>query len=68
MLLTVIVTLCLNGTCIEKTVTDQATLMQCGGGYAQPAIAQWMADQGYTARGYVLRKWGCAIGGKGRSA
>ena len=65
MLVSVIATLCLNAVCVEKTVTDQATLMQCGGGgFAQQAIAQWMDENGYAARGYRLTKWGCAIGGK----
>lgn len=67
MFVAVIVTLCLAGAdpaCIEKTVTDQATLMECGGAFAAQAIPQWMADNGYSARGYRLAKWGCVIGGR----
>jgi hypothetical protein len=63
MLVTVIVTLCLaSGACTEKVVTDQATLMQCGGAFGEQAISKWMADNGYLARGYRLSKWGCQIG------
>lgn len=67
MLVTVIATICIAGAepaCVDKIVTDQATLMQCGGAFAQPAIAKWMEENGYTARGYRLAKWGCAIGRK----
>jgi hypothetical protein len=64
MLVTVIATLCLNGACIERVVTQEATLMQCGGPMAVQVIPQWMADNGYAARGYHLAKWGCVIGGK----
>jgi hypothetical protein len=67
MLVTVIATLCLvadPSSCIEKTVTDQATLMQCGGAMAAQVLPQWMADNGYLARGYRLAKWGCQIGSK----
>lgn len=65
MLVTVTVLLCLaNATCVERTVTDEATLMQCGGGFAQQALSKWMEQNGYTARGYRLAKWGCVIGGK----
>lgn len=67
MLVTVIVTLCLqNGSCIERTVTNEATLMQCGGAFGAQAIPQWMQEHGYTARGYSLAKWGCVIGGRKR--
>ncbi len=64
MLVVVVATLCLNGSCIEKTVTDQATMGQCGGPMALQVIPQWMEDNGYAARGYRLAKWGCVIGGK----
>jgi hypothetical protein len=65
MLVVVIATLCLaNGNCIERTVTDQATLMQCGGAFALQALPKWMEENGYTARGYTLAKWGCVIGGR----
>jgi hypothetical protein len=64
MLVTVIATLCLANVCVEKTVTDQATLMQCGGGFAQQALSKWMDENGYSARGYRLAKWGCVIGGR----
>lgn len=63
MLVIVTATLCLaNGSCVEKTITDQATLMQCSGAFALQAIPQWMADNGYAARGYRLAKWGCVLG------
>lgn len=63
MLVTLVVTLCLaGGSCIEKVVTDQATLMQCEGATAAQALPTWMAENGYTARGYRLAKWGCMIG------
>lgn len=65
MLIVVIATLCLaNGTCIERTVTDQATFAQCSGAFAMQALSGWMEQEGYTARGYRLAKWGCVIGGK----
>ena len=64
LLVTVVATLCLNGSCVEKVVTDQATLMQCGGSMALQVIPQWMADNGYLARGYTLQKWGCTIGSR----
>lgn len=63
MLVMILATLCLGDVCVEKVVTDQATLAQCGATAAQ-RIPQWMEEQGYTARGYRLAKWGCAIGGK----
>lgn len=64
MLVTVIATLCLNGVCVDKVVTDQATFMQCTGAFAAQVLPHWMEENGYSARGYTLRKWGCAIGGK----
>ena len=65
MLVIVIATLCLaNGDCIERTVTSEATLMQCDGAMAVQVLPQWMEENGYTARGYRLAKWGCVIGGK----
>lgn len=67
MLVTVTALLCLASsptTCIERTVTDQATLMQCGGAMAVQVLPTWMEEQGYTARGYRLAKWGCVIGGR----
>jgi hypothetical protein len=67
MLITVTALLCLVSTpsqCIERTVTDQATLASCTGGFAQQALSGWMEQEGYTARGYRLAKWGCVIGGK----
>ena len=69
MLVTVIVTLCLTAepkACIERTVTDEATLMQCGGAFGAQAIPAWMEREGYMARGYRLAKWGCVIGGRKR--
>jgi hypothetical protein len=65
MLVTVTVLLCLaDGACIEKTVTDEATLMQCGGAFAAQALPAWMEREGYSQRGYRLAKWGCVIGGR----
>lgn len=64
MLVTVIVTLCIQTACIERTVTDQATFIQCGGAFAAQVLPHWMEENGYTARGYRLVKWGCVIGGK----
>jgi hypothetical protein len=64
MLVSVIVTLCLANTCIERTVTNEATLMQCGGAFAAQALPAWMEREGYTARGYRLAKWGCVIGSR----
>lgn len=67
MFVTVVALLCLATapeTCIERTVTDQATLMQCGGAMAAQVLPAWMESEGYTARGYRLAKWGCVIGGK----
>lgn len=66
MLATVTVLLCLNGGCIEKIVTDQATFMQCGGAMAAQVIPQWMRDNGYEARGYTLAKWTCTAGRRTR--
>ncbi|MGJ5032424.1 hypothetical protein ACQR1I_36690 [Bradyrhizobium sp. HKCCYLS2038] len=66
MLISVIVTLCLAAapeTCIERTVTDEATMMQCSGAMAAQVLPAWMAENGYTARGYRLAKWGCVPGG-----
>jgi hypothetical protein len=64
LLVTVVATLCLFGTCKDVVVTDQATLMQCGGSMALQVIPKWMEDNGYSARGYRLTKWGCTIGGR----
>jgi len=61
MLLTIVVTLCLSGTCIEKIITDQATPQQCGVA-AMQAIPTWMRENGYLDRGYTLDSWSC--GGK----
>lgn len=67
MFVTVLVKLCLiadPSACVEKIVTDQATLMECGGSSAAQFLPQWMAENGYTARGYRLASWGCAMGGR----
>lgn len=65
MLVLVVATLCLpTGACIERTVTDQATLMQCGGAFAAQVLPTWMEQEGYTARGYRLAKWGCVVGSR----
>jgi hypothetical protein len=71
MLITVTALLCLvasPSTCIERTVTDQATFAQCSGAFAMQALSGWMEQEGYTARGYRLAKWGCVIGGKRTAA
>jgi len=57
-LFAIVVTLCLQGACVDKTVTDQATQLQCGV-TAMQRIPEWMAEQGYLQRGYRLAKWGC---------
>jgi hypothetical protein len=65
MLVTVIATLCLAAdpsSCVDKVVTDQATLMECGGAFAAQVLPHWMEENGYTARGYRLAKWGCVVG------
>lgn len=68
MLVTVIVTLCLaSGSCVEKVVTDQASFASCMGAYAMQVLPKWMEENGYTARGYRLAKWGCVLGSKGRA-
>ena len=65
---TVIATLCKiaaatpQPACVEEIITDQATLMQCGGGLAQQAIADWMRHDPRYVTGWRLAKWGCAIG------
>jgi hypothetical protein len=67
MQITVVATLCLianPSSCVEKIVTDQATMMQCGGAFALQVLPAWMQENGYTARGYRLAKWGCVIGSK----
>jgi hypothetical protein len=67
MLVLVVATLCLvstPATCIERTVTDQASLASCTGAFAQQALSGWMEQEGYTARGYRLAKWGCVVGGR----
>ena len=33
---------------------------------AAQVLPQWMEENGYTARGYHLAKWGCVIGGRKR--
>lgn len=53
--------------CITAVVTDQATMMECEGAFAAQVLPHWMEEQGYTARGYHLVKWGCVIGGTRRS-
>jgi hypothetical protein len=67
MLVVVVATLCLiadPAACIERVVTDQATLMECEGAFAAQVLPSWMEEQGYSARGYRLAKWGCSIGGR----
>lgn len=59
MWITVIATLCLANVCVEETVTDQATQMECRGPFSQQALSKWMSDNGYLARGYRLQKWDC---------
>lgn len=70
MLVTVIATLCLTAdpsACVDKIVTDQATFMECAGAFAAQVLPHWMEENGYTARGYRLAKWGCVVGGVHRS-
>lgn len=65
MLVTVVATLCqiaAPSACIEEIVTDQATLMQCGGAFAQQALAKWMSEHPRYVTGWRLSKWGCAVG------
>ena len=64
MLITVVATPCLQSICTEKIVTAQATMMQCAGPMGAQVIPQWMADNGYAARGYRLAKWSCILGGR----
>lgn len=45
--------------CIERVVTDEA-LMVC----LPTTLPGWMADEGYTARGYQLKRWECQIGNR----
>lgn len=52
--------------CIERTVTDQATMMQCRGPMAAQVLPDWMEKNGYTARGYLLAKWDCVAAGRRR--
>lgn len=70
MQVTVIATLCKlaaatppQPACVEEIVTDEATLMQCGGPFAQQAIAKWMGEHPIYRSGWRLAKYGCAIGG-----
>jgi len=65
MLAIVVATLCLADVCTEKVVSDQASSFECA--INAPAfIAKWMADEGYTARGYRLAAWGCQYGRRTR--
>lgn len=65
---TVVATLCriaaatVQPDCVEEVITDEATLMQCGGGLAQAAIADWIGHHPRYVIGWRLAKWGCAIG------
>jgi hypothetical protein len=59
MWITVVATLCLGNVCIEHTVTDQATQMECKGPFSQQALSKWMIDNGWLARGYTLQGWQC---------
>jgi hypothetical protein len=65
MLVTVIATLCLIVdpiSCIDRVVTEHATLMECEGPFAVQAIPSWMEKEGYFERGYHLAKWECVRG------
>jgi hypothetical protein len=65
MLVTIIATLCLADdptSCIDRVVTEHATLMQCEGAVAMQAIPLWMEKEGYFERGYHLAKWECVRG------
>ena len=68
MQVTVIATLCQlaaasHPACVEEVITDDATLMQCGGAFAQQAISKWMSENIHYRTGWRLAKWGCVIGG-----
>lgn len=65
MLVTVIATLCQVASpqsCQQVTITQQATLSQCEGNYAQGAISKWMSESIRFRTGWSLSKWGCVIG------
>lgn len=65
MFASVILTLCLaSGECTDVTVTDKASMLECMFG-VQQAGAQWMQDEGWTARGYRLARWRCEMGKRG---
>lgn len=67
MLVTVIATFCSlaqPGVCDRDIrITDQATLMQCGGAFGEQAISKWMAENIKYRTGWRLAKCGCVIGG-----
>lgn len=66
MLVVVVATFCSlaqPASCTQEVITDQATLMECGGAFAQQAISKWMAESIHYRTGWRLSKWGCVIGG-----
>lgn len=66
MLVTVVATFCqlaAPSSCAQELITNEATLMQCGGAFAQQAISKWMAENVHYRTGWRLAKWGCVIGG-----
>ena len=68
MLSTLIVTLCLaTGQCKEVAVADMP-LDKCFGVTTLQSLPHWLDENGYLARGYKIRKWGCRIGKKAEDA
>jgi hypothetical protein len=69
MLVTVVATFCqlaAPSACVDEVITNEATLMQCGGAFAQGAISKWMSENIRYRTGWRLEKWGCAIGRQAR--
>ncbi len=66
MLVAVVATFCQiasPSTCAEEIITNEATLSECTGGFAQPALAKWMAENIHYRTGWRLEKWACHPGG-----
>lgn len=64
MLSTIVVTLCsltAANLCVEKVVTDQATLMDCAV-HAQLGVADWMEKSVTYRSGWRVEKISCVIG------
>lgn len=60
MLATIILTLCSNTGCIEKTPFDQVQFMECAV-LAPAKIADWMNG---NMPGYRVAGWKCVVGAK----